>query len=165
MRFARDQCACVVLCRRRADAFRQRPKNCTRNFVPFTRANTVLLVDDDPDFRTLMRELLEDEGCSVREAENGRHALEVLETFLPDLILMDLMMPEMNGWELFDALQKRVDLASIPVAVVSAVSRTGPPGALQVISKPIDLPNLLGLLDAIDAPSVASVRNASNRVD
>ena len=99
------------------------------------------------------------------EAENGRHALEVLDSFLPDLILMDLMMPEMNGWELFDALQKRAELASIPVAVLSAVSRMRPSGTVQVISKPIDLPNLLGLLDAIDAPSVPSLRNAANRVD
>ncbi len=133
--------------------------------APSTRANKVLLVDDDSDFRTVLRELLEEEGCSVLEAENGRHALELLDSFLPDLILMDLMMPEMNGWELFDALQKRAELAAIPVAVLSAVSRMRPSGAVQVISKPIDLPNLLGLLDAIDAPSVPSLRNAPNRMD
>jgi len=124
----------------------------------------VLLVDDDEDFRAVVRELLEDEGCEVREAEDGRVALEVLASFLPDLILMDLMMPGMDGWELFAELKKRAVLAEIPVAILSAVARMRPAGAVQVIAKPIDLPNLLGLLDAIDTPSVPSVRNAADRV-
>jgi CheY-like chemotaxis protein len=128
------------------------------------RARTLLLVDDDEEFRFLLGELLEEEGCLVRHASQGKEALALLEAWTPDLILMDLMMPEMSGWELFDALQGREAWRNIPIAIVSASPRECPPGALQVIGKPIDLPNLLGLLDAIEAPSVPSVYNAAERL-
>ncbi len=79
-----------------------------------------LLVEDDTDLRLLTRRLLEKEGWDVSEAENGRVALERLEQALPDLILLDLMMPEMDGFSLVAALQKRDDWRGIPVVVVTA---------------------------------------------
>ena len=117
-----------------------------------SKATHVLIVDDDPEFRGILRDVLGQEGCSVREADNGCKALEVLDEFTPDLIFVDLMMPVMNGWDFFAALQSDERLARVPIAILSAVARMRPVGSMHVLNKPIDLPNLLGLLDAIDAP-------------
>jgi CheY-like chemotaxis protein len=95
---------------------------------------------------------LEGEGCTVSEAANGKAALRVLQDIVPDLILLDLMMPVMNGWALYGELQRDPRLAAIPIAVLSGVSRMRPFGSMHELHKPIDLPNLLGLLHAIEAP-------------
>jgi two-component system, chemotaxis family, chemotaxis protein CheY len=117
------------------------------------RANRVMVVDDDGDFRLLVRELLESEGCAVTEAANGKAALDILRrSDLPHLILLDLMMPVMNGWDFHAAMQNDPALAGIPVAVLSGVERMRPFGPMHELHKPIDLPSLLGLLHAIDAP-------------
>ena len=131
------------------------PQTCTPSRTLVSRANHILVVDDDADFREMLREVLMDEGCTVSEAANGKDALEMLGELTPDLILVDLMMPVMNGWDLFAALQCDARLSSVPVAVLSAVARMRPMGSRRNLSKPIDLPNLLGLLDTIDTPDVA----------
>jgi CheY-like chemotaxis protein len=116
-------------------------------------ASRILIVDDDADFRAVLRPVLEDEGCAVIEAADGRAALDALRTTsLPHLILLDLMMPVMNGWEFYAEMPKDPSLASIPVAVLSAVGQMRPFRAMHELHKPIDLPNLLGLLHAIEAP-------------
>jgi CheY-like chemotaxis protein len=118
-----------------------------------TRATQILVVDDDADFSAVLRDLLQDEGCTVREAADGREALRILHGGpLPHLILFDLRMPVMNGWQFHDELQREPALAAIPVAVLSAISCARPCGAMHVLHKPIDLQNLLGLLHAIEAP-------------
>ena len=120
-------------------------------------ASRILIVDDDDDFRATLREVLEDEGCTVREAAEGRTALALLRgNPLPHLILLDLMMPVMNGWDFHAELQKDPALAVIPVAVFSAVSRMRPCGPMHELHKPVDLPNLLGLLHALEAPDEPS---------
>jgi CheY-like chemotaxis protein len=116
-------------------------------------ASRILVVDDDAEFRAVLRQVLEAEGCVVSEAPDGRTALSILRsTVLPHLILLDLMMPVMNGWDFHAELQKDPSLAAIPVAVLSAVGQMRPFGAMHELHKPIDLPNLLGLLQAIEAP-------------
>jgi CheY-like chemotaxis protein len=117
------------------------------------RATLILIVDDETDFRTAMREVLEGEGCTVLEAADGKAALVILQdTALPHLILLDLRMPVMNGWDFYAQLQKEPVFAAIPVAILSAVEASRPSGVMHVLHKPIDLPNLLGLLGAIEAP-------------
>jgi CheY-like chemotaxis protein len=119
------------------------------------RARRILLVDDDADFRSTLRQVLEAEGCAVIEAANGRAALDVLHTHTTgrlDLILLDLMMPVMNGWDCYAEIQRDPTLATIPVAVLSGVGQMRPYGDMHELHKPVDLPNLLGLLHAIDAP-------------
>jgi len=80
----------------------------------------ILLVEDDPTSRDLMRQMLEREGWIVVTAENGQVALNHLEQTLPELILLDLMMPQMDGFEVIAELQKRPEWRSIPVIVITA---------------------------------------------
>jgi CheY-like chemotaxis protein len=117
------------------------------------RANLILIVDDDVDFRLTLRQVLEDEGCIVRDAADGKAALLAIKEAIPDLVILDLMMPVMNGWDLYAELQREPLLAAIPVAVLSGVARMRPFGAMHEIHKPVDLPSLLGLLQAIETPS------------
>jgi CheY-like chemotaxis protein len=117
------------------------------------RAKRILIVDDDADFRTVIRTVLEGEGCTVNEAPNGKVALNALCEALPDLIILDLDMPVMNGWDFCCQVQKDPRLAAIPIAVLSSVTQARPCGSMHVIQKPIRLAGLLGLLHAIDAPN------------
>jgi CheY-like chemotaxis protein len=81
---------------------------------------TVLVVEDDEEQRRLVRTILGARGCTVREAANGRLALDAIAAELPDAILLDLMMPEMDGFELVVALQANTGWRDIPVVVVTA---------------------------------------------
>ena len=87
-------------------------------------SRSALLVEDDPAVRDVTRRILELGGWSVIEAENGRVGLERLADFLPGVILLDLMMPEMDGFEFVDALRQRAEWKSIPVVVVTAKDLT-----------------------------------------
>ena len=80
----------------------------------------VLLVEDDDATRDMMRSLLEREEWRVEEAVNGRIALECLQTLTPDLILLDLMMPEMDGFEFARRLRDKPEWRRIPVVVLTA---------------------------------------------
>ncbi|MCX7361474.1 MAG: response regulator [Alphaproteobacteria bacterium] len=84
------------------------------------RPGVVLLVDDDDDQREEVRMSLETRGWVVKEASNGKRALEVLTDGSPDIVLLDLMMPEMDGFEVVAALQENPAWRDIPVVVVSA---------------------------------------------
>ncbi len=80
----------------------------------------VLVVDDDPATRDLLRRILLREGWRVREASNGRQGLEQLEASRPTLMLLDLMMPEMDGFALLKAIQEKPDLVDLPVVVITS---------------------------------------------
>ena len=80
----------------------------------------VLVVEDDPVMREMLQRRLEREGWKVIEAENGRVALERMAERQPDLILLDLMMPEMDGFQFLDEIRKREDWHSIPIIVITA---------------------------------------------
>jgi signal transduction histidine kinase/CheY-like chemotaxis protein len=84
----------------------------------------VMVVDDDDGARTLVRRLLREEGWHVIEAENGRVALERLRRGVPDLILLDLMMPEMDGFAFLTELRKMPAYLKIPVVIVTAKDLT-----------------------------------------
>jgi CheY-like chemotaxis protein len=107
----------------------------------------VLLVDDDANFRAVVGEVLMAEGCTIREASCGREALRLMRHHLPDLILVDLMMPNMNGWDFYAELARDERLAGVPVAVISAISGMRPAGA-RAIDKPFRLAPLLALLES-----------------
>jgi YesN/AraC family two-component response regulator len=82
--------------------------------------HTVLVVDDDPAILDLHSRLVQQIGCRAITARNGRQALEEIERTRPDLILLDLMMPEMDGFAVLDALQSREAWRNIPVIVLTA---------------------------------------------
>jgi len=84
----------------------------------------VLIVDDDPATRELFRRVLVREGWRVREATDGRRGLEQLEASRPAVMVLDLMMPNMDGFELLRAIQEKPDLADIPVVVVTSKDLT-----------------------------------------
>jgi two-component system, OmpR family, response regulator CpxR len=105
------------------------------------RRPSVLVVDDDEAIRQVVSEVLLDEGYEVVCAENGVQALrELHKEHPPDLVLLDLMMPVMSGWEVLEQLQSNDELSHIPVVVVSAMTA---PGVQEHLSKPIDLEHLL----------------------
>ncbi len=79
-----------------------------------------LMVEDDPATREVLRRMLESDGWSVKEASNGREALACVELCRPGLIVLDLMMPEMDGFEFLAALREHEQGRSIPVVVVTA---------------------------------------------
>jgi CheY-like chemotaxis protein len=81
---------------------------------------SVLIVDDDRSMREVTRRVLEKEGWVVSEAENGRAALDLLDEFRPSLIILDLIMPEMDGFEFIEELHMRPEWRSIPVVVSTA---------------------------------------------
>jgi hypothetical protein len=84
------------------------------------RDGPVLVVDDDAEVRQLLRRMLESEGFAVVEAENGRVALERLRGESPSLILLDLMMPEMDGFEFVAELRRHDGWRAIPIVVITA---------------------------------------------
>jgi len=84
----------------------------------------VLVVEDDSATRAVLGRALSGEGRVVREAENGRVALDYLKREIPGLILLDLMMPEMDGFELLAALRERPEWEKIPVVVITAKDLT-----------------------------------------
>jgi CheY-like chemotaxis protein len=84
------------------------------------RDRPVLVVDDDAGLRLLLRRMLEPEGFTVVEAENGRVALERLDDVRPSVILLDLMMPEMDGFEFVAEFRRHEAWRAIPIVVVTA---------------------------------------------
>lgn len=87
-------------------------------------AGTVLIVDDDPDIRDILGRVLTEEGCRVRFASDGFEAVEVLSGEKPSLILLDLLMPGMDGFQLVEKMRTDPDWKAIPVIVMTALDLT-----------------------------------------
>jgi CheY-like chemotaxis protein len=104
---------------------------------PIWKHKIVLVVEDDADVRLELQELLTDEGYRVLVASNGREALSVLEQVRPNLVLLDLMMPLVNGWDVMAAIATDPMLTDIPVVVLSAYVDQAPKGVVCAMSKPI----------------------------
>jgi DNA-binding response OmpR family regulator len=113
-------------------------------------ARRVLVVDDDPDILDALSEILEAEGYDVQRARNGREALQRLEQGLPDLVLLDLMMPVMDGWEFARSLDPG---ARPPIIVLSAdrnvSAKAKEIGALGWLAKPFELSDLLAAVRSV----------------
>ena len=107
---------------------------------------TVLVVDDDGDLSTLVATVLAEEGYSVQTAANGQEALEVVSRGLPDLILLDMKMPVMDGPQFASAFHSRYD-RSVPIVILTASAdarlRASDVGARDWIGKPFDLDLLI----------------------
>ncbi len=93
--------------------------------VSIDRFPRIAIVDDHPDVRRLIRRILQSQGnYTLFEATNGREAIELAKRELPNLIILDLMMPEMDGFAVINELKKDPDTAEIPVIVVTAKELT-----------------------------------------
>jgi CheY-like chemotaxis protein len=117
-----------------------------------------LVVEDDEDTRDVLTMLLTVLGFEVREAKNGKEALDTLGKWRPDLIVLDLMMPVMNGWA-FRAEQRRdPELRDIPVVVLSARAAPFRPedglDVAELLPKPFELDSFLAAV-ARHCPAVA----------
>jgi two-component system sensor histidine kinase/response regulator len=116
---------------------------------PDRRPSKILLVDDEPSNRFLMRDILSNRGYEIVEAENGRIAIEAAEAESPDTVLLDVMMPEMDGFEACRRLKQMESTRRIPVLMVSALSDRKrqiegiSAGAADFITKPIDIRDML----------------------
>jgi len=103
---------------------RDRLATLVRKYRRDVGTGAVLVVEDELGMRNLLRRVLEKDGWAIDEAENGRVALERVAVMRPDLVLLDLMMPEMDGFEFIAELRKRRDGRSIPIVVITAKDLT-----------------------------------------
>jgi CheY-like chemotaxis protein len=126
------------------------------------RSAFVLVVDDDPDVLASLCDALGSEGYDVAGARDGIEALEAIAERRPDLIVTDLMMPTMTGFELLAALHDNPELASIPTLIITAargpVAQEEARGSV-VLPKPLDLDRLLRAISAYTGPDVPQGRN------
>ncbi len=113
----------------------------------------ILVVDDEPDLRDLLSARLLEAGYRVDTAAEGPEALEMIEEAVPDLLLLDLMMPGMDGWEMLRRLRSRPATAELPVIVITARDtredhRTGRElQVLETVTKPFDLAELVAEIE------------------
>lgn len=84
----------------------------------------ILCIEDEPEMIALIRLILERKGFEVLEAVGGKQGLEVIRREMPDLILLDLMMPDVDGWEVFRQMRADEHLKDIPVIVVTAKAQS-----------------------------------------
>jgi DNA-binding response OmpR family regulator len=112
----------------------------------------VLLVDDDPDIRNLIAYALSDEGYQVDEAADGLAALEIADRRRPDIIILDMKMPRMDGWQFARLYRERYDQQA-PIIVVTAAydvaDRAADINSESYLSKPFDLATLIERVAAV----------------
>ena len=127
----------------------------------------ILLVDDDPAIRRMLARILADEGYNVSPAANGPEALELASRAGVDLILLDLNMPGLDGWETYEKLNSKKPPP--PVIVITArpnqhfTAQAAGIGAL--LEKPLDLQKLLtAIRDLVDEPDVVRMARLEGRL-
>jgi CheY-like chemotaxis protein len=114
-----------------------------------TQTQAILIVDDEPDNRNLFRRLFEFYGFPVFEAADGYAALQITEYLRPALILLDLSMPKLNGWETARRLRRDSRLANVPIIAVSANAlpqmaiEAQLAGCDDFITKPVEVDDLV----------------------
>ena len=120
----------------------------------------ILVVDDEEEIRTVLRLTLTRTGYDVREAEDGESALESIQDNLPDLILLDVLMPGMDGFEVCRRIRGGTETAHIPILMLSAKTDTRSrqkgilAGATKYLTKPIAPAQLVQHVD--DALNIVS---------
>ncbi len=123
------------------------------------RGMSVLAIEDDADIRQLLRALLGREGYSVNEASSGRDGLRVFHEYRPDLVILDVGLPDLDGWQVLERIR---DMSETPVLVLTARSserdkvRGLNGGADDYLTKPFSRVELLARLQAIARRQVAA---------
>jgi CheY-like chemotaxis protein len=113
-----------------------------------SNSKTILVVDDEPVLRTIVREILHEEGYAVIEAADGRVMLEMMAKERPDLVLMDVMMPGIDGREAYRQLRLHPEHRDVPVVMMSAGVRPIKldPSIAGFMAKPFDISQLVELV-------------------
>ena len=114
----------------------------------------LLIVDDQEDIAALLGALLSERGYEVAIARHGREALALAAQFGPDAVMLDVMMPEMDGWKVLAALRRRSGTAPLPVIMMSAAVDPRHPGLARergaaYLEKPFRLAQAVSALDAV----------------
>ena len=91
---------------------------------PDNRATKVVVVEDDPEMINLVKLILKKEGFDVTGAMGGRDGLDAIEHNSPDLVLLDLMMPDIDGWEVYQAMKANDTMKNIPVIIITAKAQS-----------------------------------------
>jgi PAS domain S-box-containing protein len=142
----------------------------------------VLVVDDDPNARELLRRHLQRAGYTVRTAANGEEAMQLARTLHPDVITLDVLMPQMDGWAVLSAMKEDSTLAEIPVIMVTVIDNQSigfSLGAADYMIKPINRDRLVRavqkccprgaprhvLIVEDDAPTSELMRRALREID
>ena len=116
----------------------------------------VLVVEDDSPIRAMVTDLLEDAGYGVLQAADGFEALRLLRERRPDLIILDLMLPRMSGWQFLERSREDLDRDHIPVLILSAIKGFGDyPSTLGVagwLTKPLDVDRFLRAVEELAGP-------------
>jgi CheY-like chemotaxis protein len=142
-----------------ADAVAEVATATTSQFPPYRHADArggnrpVVVIDDDPDARELIRRLLTREGYAVHTAADGNEGLRLAKSVKPCAITLDVLMPTMDGWAVLTALKSDAQLAGVPVVMVTITSdRTlaYALGATDFLTKPIERDRLLSVLRKLD---------------
>ncbi|QTA83937.1 Two component system response regulator histidine kinase, GAF domain-containing [Desulfonema limicola] len=123
------------------------------------RKQTVLVIDDDFNARELMKRFLHKEGFSVETASGGKEGLEKARAVRPDLITLDVMMPEIDGWSVLTILKTDPDLSDIPVIMLTMIDDKNMGfalGASEYMVKPVNYNRLASLLDKYQKVSNSS---------
>ena len=113
----------------------------------------ILVVEDDPTMQKMALKILRSRGFRSELAKNGREAVEMARALQPSLILMDLSLPEMNGWEATRALKADPGLSQIPVVAITAHAMVGDretaiaAGCAECLTKPYELEELISLVE------------------
>ena len=130
----------------------------SREFKP--EQKTILVVDDEPEVVTLIAGFVSSQGYNVITAHSGKDALELAKSHHPFAITLDIIMPDMDGWEVLERLKKDPDTATIPVIVASVTDdrQTGfALGAVGYITKPVNRDVLIGEINKIGRPGFRDI--------
>ena len=125
----------------------------------------ILVVDDEDDILNFLELVLSEKGYDVATASGGQEALTKAQLERPDLVLLDIMMPQMDGWEVLKLLCVDEDTAEVPVAMLSARTEARDrvqglqEGAIDYICKPFSLSELLGKIEAIFSQAGAAAQH------
>ena len=133
------------------------------------REKTVLIIDDEPGIIEIVQTNLEAEGYNVQAAENGLLGFQKIKEAQPDLVILDVRMPEMNGWEVLEKVESDPVMAGLPIVMLTVRSEEEDfikgleKGAVEYVTKPFDPGHLVTLVKWLLEESDRRGRDAHRR--
>jgi DNA-binding response OmpR family regulator len=113
----------------------------------------ILSIEDDPEMRGLLQLIFERQGHRVISVDSGEFGLEMLKSLQPDVLLLDLMLPDIDGWEIYRQMKEDEEMVDLPVIIISARDAKQDAkrglhviGNDQFVEKPFDVPALIALV-------------------